>query len=345
MTGSWNDMTNPDAAGRMFILDDFEEAIGEANMINGFRLNTDEPDRARDLEGDPAGAEAERARVLDEPVQNLVSGLAVLHQAWNGDVVNVRNQVDNPEDFKYETCREGVPVGTDLMCIPVNARSPGTAMLFMDWILEPEQRMHRTSPGTATRCRARGQAGVREAGQGRAVDRRRPRRSSARAGSSTASVPRRTASSGPTIFTEVKAGVSARRGSGTGSCSRRGLAGARCSRSRAPRARALVRLRRRARPRRLLDFSLDNYGDAFDSVYIPVLLRSVGYAAATAALCLAIGYPIAYYIARYGGRHSNVLIAAAGDPVLRQLPRPHLRVGRAALRRRPRQQRRSRTSA
>ena len=24
------------------------------------------------------------------------------------------------------------------MCIPVNARSPGTAMLFMDWIIEPE---------------------------------------------------------------------------------------------------------------------------------------------------------------------------------------------------------------
>ena len=31
-----------------------------------------------------------------------------------------------------------MPVGTDLMCIPVNARSPGTAMLFMDWIIEPE---------------------------------------------------------------------------------------------------------------------------------------------------------------------------------------------------------------
>ena len=31
-----------------------------------------------------------------------------------------------------------MPVGTDLMCIPINARSPGTAMLFIDWILEPE---------------------------------------------------------------------------------------------------------------------------------------------------------------------------------------------------------------
>jgi spermidine/putrescine transport system permease protein len=56
-------------------------------------------------------------------------------------------------------------------------------------------------------------------------------------------------------------------------------------------------------------FKLDNYSAAFDSLYIPVLLRSVGYALATAALCLLLGYPIAYYIARYGGRRKHVLIA------------------------------------
>jgi spermidine/putrescine transport system permease protein len=54
----------------------------------------------------------------------------------------------------------------------------------------------------------------------------------------------------------------------------------------------------------------DNYKDAFDPTYLPVLVRSVGYAVATAALCLAIGYPIAYYIARFGGRFKYVLIAA-----------------------------------
>jgi spermidine/putrescine transport system permease protein len=56
-------------------------------------------------------------------------------------------------------------------------------------------------------------------------------------------------------------------------------------------------------------FHLDNYSAAFDPLYIPVLLRSVGYAVATAALCLLLGYPIAYYIARYGGRRKHLLIA------------------------------------
>ena len=52
----------------------------------------------------------------------------------------------------------------------------------------------------------------------------------------------------------------------------------------------------------------DNYADAFDPTYFPVLLRSVGFALATTVLCLLIGYPVAYYIARFGGRYRNVLI-------------------------------------
>ena len=44
-------------------------------------------------------------------------------------------------------------------------------------------------------------------------------------------------------------------------------------------------------------------------MFVPVLLRSVGYALVTVALCLLLGYPVAYYIARFGGRHKHVLIA------------------------------------
>ena len=53
----------------------------------------------------------------------------------------------------------------------------------------------------------------------------------------------------------------------------------------------------------------ENYSRAFDPLFLPVLLRSVGYALATVVLCLLLGYPVAYYIARFGGRYKNVLIA------------------------------------
>jgi spermidine/putrescine transport system permease protein len=53
----------------------------------------------------------------------------------------------------------------------------------------------------------------------------------------------------------------------------------------------------------------ENYSRVFDPLFVPVLLRSVGYALATVVLCLLLGYPVAYYIARFGGRHKHVLIA------------------------------------
>jgi spermidine/putrescine transport system substrate-binding protein len=138
MTGSWNDLLNPAGAGRMFILDDFQEAIGEANLIHGWELNT-EDENELEISKETLLEQKENARGFStNSVQNLVNGTAVLHQAWNGDVVNVRNQVDQPELYSYETCTEGVPVGTDLMCIPSTARSPGTALMFMDWIIEPD---------------------------------------------------------------------------------------------------------------------------------------------------------------------------------------------------------------
>jgi spermidine/putrescine transport system permease protein len=59
-----------------------------------------------------------------------------------------------------------------------------------------------------------------------------------------------------------------------------------------------------------------NFADVFDPLFAPVLLRSVGYALATVVLCLLIGYPIAYYIARFGGRWKTLLIAVVVLPFL-----------------------------
>ena len=54
--------------------------------------------------------------------------------------------------------------------------------------------------------------------------------------------------------------------------------------------------------------SLDNYAKAFDPVFLPTFLNSLKYATVTTILSLAIGYPIAYWISRYGGRHKVLLV-------------------------------------
>ena len=64
-------------------------------------------------------------------ITTMTSGNANIQHLWNGDIVNIRYGVDNPEDFKFQKCREGIPVGSDNFCIPVNSKHPGTALLFI----------------------------------------------------------------------------------------------------------------------------------------------------------------------------------------------------------------------
>ena len=138
LTGSWRDLFDERAKGKIFVLDDVQEAIGMANLLNGFDLNTT----------DTAQLEQSKQTLIDQKpllrgyssdtITTMSSGNAWIEHMWNGDVVNVRNQVSKPENYKYETCKEGIPVGSDTFAIPADAAHPGTALLFIDWLLDPE---------------------------------------------------------------------------------------------------------------------------------------------------------------------------------------------------------------
>ena len=61
-------------------------------------------------------------------------------------------------------------------------------------------------------------------------------------------------------------------------------------------------------------FTWANYLRAFDPVYGRILLRSVGYAALTTAVCVLAGYPLAYFIARAGPRARQGLLVLVMIP-------------------------------
>jgi len=138
MTGSWNDLALDSARGKTYLLDDYQEVLGAGNFVVGADLNSK----------DPADIEKSKQWALDlkpklrgfstDDIQNLVGGNAWIHHGWNGDVVNVRNQVKKPENYSFQKCSEGLPLGTDCLAIPANAEHPGTALAFIDFILEPE---------------------------------------------------------------------------------------------------------------------------------------------------------------------------------------------------------------
>ncbi|MEA2419406.1 MAG: spermidine/putrescine transport system substrate-binding protein [Thermoleophilaceae bacterium] len=138
LSGSWRDLVSDRAEGRIFMLDDFQEGIGMGNLVNGYSLNTVDPeelDRSKDylIEIKP-----KLRGYSSDTLTNMASGNAWIQHLWNGDIVNIRNQVKNPEDFKFQKCREGIPVGSDTFAIPVNAKHPGTALMFIEYVLRPE---------------------------------------------------------------------------------------------------------------------------------------------------------------------------------------------------------------
>jgi spermidine/putrescine transport system permease protein len=55
-------------------------------------------------------------------------------------------------------------------------------------------------------------------------------------------------------------------------------------------------------------FTLENYLGVLDHTYLQILIRSIVFAALTTALCLIMGYPVAYYVGRTSERWRNTLL-------------------------------------
>jgi spermidine/putrescine transport system permease protein len=58
----------------------------------------------------------------------------------------------------------------------------------------------------------------------------------------------------------------------------------------------------------VFNFTLQNYAAVFDQTYLQIVIRSIVFAAITTAICLAMGYPVAYYIGRVPERWRNTLL-------------------------------------
>jgi spermidine/putrescine transport system permease protein len=58
----------------------------------------------------------------------------------------------------------------------------------------------------------------------------------------------------------------------------------------------------------IFQFTLRNYQRVLDPVYLSIFVRSVGYAGLTTIICVVVGYPVAYYMARATEEKRNRLL-------------------------------------
>lgn len=135
---SWNDLWNPQADGVKFLLDDRDEVLGLGALRLGYDLNTGDSLQLKEIVRLFQQLRPSLRGFSGDTVNNMLNQSSWLQQMWSGDIVAVVGQAEDPAVFGFESPREGAPTGSDTFAIPRNAEHPGTAMLFIDYMLRPE---------------------------------------------------------------------------------------------------------------------------------------------------------------------------------------------------------------
>ncbi|MFJ7156516.1 spermidine/putrescine ABC transporter substrate-binding protein [Streptomyces sp. NPDC101118] len=138
LTGSWQDLWNARAKGKVFVLDDRDEVLGMGALKHGLDISTEDPDDLKMITETLRGLRPRLRGFSSDSYNNLLNGNADMTQAWSGDMAAMLAQAKDPNVFGFEVAREGAPVNSDCYAIPANAQHPGTAMLFIDYMLRPE---------------------------------------------------------------------------------------------------------------------------------------------------------------------------------------------------------------
>jgi spermidine/putrescine transport system substrate-binding protein len=139
MTGSWRDLWNPQAAGRIFTLDDQDEALAMAALLLGYDVNTAKPAHLQEMKKLLISQKKYLRAYSSDDINDMNGGGAWIHHMWSGDFLYLRESLAKDKtQFDFEAPKEGSPLNSDAYAIPANARHPGTAMVFIDYLLRPE---------------------------------------------------------------------------------------------------------------------------------------------------------------------------------------------------------------
>ncbi len=139
MTNSWRDLWNEQARGRIFTLDDQDEALAMAALILGYDVNTAKPSELEEIKKLLISQKPYLRAYSSDDINNMMSGDAWVHHMWSGDFLYLRQGLaEDPTKFDFQSPSEGVPINSDTYAIPANAEHPGTAMVFIDYLLRPE---------------------------------------------------------------------------------------------------------------------------------------------------------------------------------------------------------------
>ncbi len=132
---SWRMFGREDLRGRMTMFNDMRETIGAALKTLGYSINSTSEAELLQAEALLVEWKKNLAKYDNEQYKiGLASGEFLLVHAWNGDVFQVRRE--KPE-VRFFVPEEGTIISCDDLVIPADAREPGLAHAFIDFLHEP----------------------------------------------------------------------------------------------------------------------------------------------------------------------------------------------------------------
>lgn len=141
-TDSWSMMFDPNSpyCGKMSMLDDQRETLGAALMYLGYSINDTDPahlEEAKNL----LIEQSKCVKAYDSQTNDdlIISGETVLAHIWTGDAI-LAGLPDSGgrEGIVYVIPQEGCTIWQDNLAVPVGAPDPYTAMVFINYLNDPE---------------------------------------------------------------------------------------------------------------------------------------------------------------------------------------------------------------
>ena len=133
---SWQDLTDPAFKGHVGMFADIEDTPNSALCAIGVN-----PETSTQADWKKAADWLKKQRPLvrkyyqQDYVDPLSKGDLWISLAWSGDIFQANASGAN---LKFVIPKEGAPLWTDNMCIPVHAQHPRDAMIYMDWVYQPK---------------------------------------------------------------------------------------------------------------------------------------------------------------------------------------------------------------
>lgn len=133
---SWDLLWAEKYSGQILNFNNPRDAFMTAQCLLGIDLNTtDKADWDKAAEKLKEENKVLSGRVMDEVFNKMEGGNAAIGTYYAGDFLTMH---DNNEDLEFYYPKEGTNVFVDAMCVPETAQNVDAAMLFINFMLEPE---------------------------------------------------------------------------------------------------------------------------------------------------------------------------------------------------------------